>query len=116
MIKAGVPINEQCILIKNVIAGKSGIYFNCPPRFSSNTQTFMLNYLDKSRQLFPIYIAIKACIKTTNMKLNGEKPPYSISQLIYKRYQEKQLEDSAILKRILIAKSKSYHDLESLYN
>jgi hypothetical protein len=101
MIKACVPIHEQCILIKNVIAGKSGIYFNCPPKFSSNTQTLILNYIDKGRQMFPIDIAIKECIKTTNMKLNNEKPPYLMCQLIYKRYQEKQLEDSAMFKKTL---------------
>jgi hypothetical protein len=100
-----VPTKDQCVVISNVVQGKAGIYFSCPLRFSPNTSTFM-NHFTKNMRDFPIRVAVRESIKTTNMKLNGEIPPFTLSQLIGKRYYEKKLEYENRIK-----KSTSYFDL-----
>jgi hypothetical protein len=111
MINEEIPLKDQCIIISNVVNGKYGIYFDCPSKFSPNTQTFILNYRDENRKMFPIRITVKESVKTTCMKLNNERPPFSLSYLIYKRYNEKKHELANRLKR-----TDSFDDLEALYN
>jgi hypothetical protein len=100
-----VPVKDQCVVISNVVQGKAGIYFSCPLRFSPNSYTYM-NHFTKNMRDFPIRVAVMESIKTTNMKLNDEIPPFILSQLIGKRYYEKKLECENRIK-----KSASYFDL-----
>jgi hypothetical protein len=103
-----IPIKDQCLLIGNAVQGKAGIYFSCPPNFSSNTYTFILQFT-KNRQEFPIRISVTEAVKTTNMRLSNEKPPFTIYNLIYKRYCERNINFENRIK-----KTATYEDLRDV--
>ena len=109
MMNPNIPYHDQCIVISNAVQGRAGIYFSCPPRFSPNTSTFMIHVTQNMRE-FPIRVAVKEAVKTTNMRLNCEIAPFTLSQLIRKRYYEQKLEYENRIK-----KSTSYYDFE-IYN
>jgi hypothetical protein len=93
-----VPVTEQSVVISNAVQGKAGIYFSCPLRFSTNSYTYM-NHFTKNMRDFPIHVAVRESIKTTNMRLGVEKPPFTINQHIYKRYCEKNAEEQRRLEK-----------------
>lgn len=103
-----IPVKDQCVLVCNAVQGKAGIYFKCPLQFSSNSYTF-INQYTKNMQQFPIRIAVTEAIKTTNMRVDVEKPPFTIDQHIYKRYCER---NKKYNKRI---KSRDSYDDLSMY-
>jgi len=106
-----VPVKDQCVLVSNAVQGKAGIYFSCPLQFSSNSYTFINKYTINMQQ-FPIRIAVTEAVKTTNMRLGLEKPPFTINQHIYKRYCEKNAEERKRLEK----KIKEEEEYLSLYN
>lgn len=110
MMNQNIPAKDQCIIVSNAVQGKAGIYFGCPSRFSPNTSTFMI-HVTKNMMEFPIRVSVTEAIKTTNMRLQRETPPFSISYLIYKRYYEKKYEISGRIK-----KSTAYDDLRHIYS
>jgi hypothetical protein len=110
MINAEIPVKDQCIIIGNAVEGKYGIYFDCPSRFTTNTSTFIL-HSNINRLQFPIRVSIKESVKTTNMRLNQEKPPFSYYQQLVKRFSVKNHEINGRIK-----KSTAYNDLMHIYS
>lgn len=109
MMNQNIPVKDQCIVVNNAVQGKAGIYFSCPPRFSPNTSTYMI-HVTKNMMDFPIRVTVTEAIKTTNMRLARESPPFTLSYLIYKRYCEKNYDFENRIK-----KSPCYKDLTDIY-
>jgi hypothetical protein len=104
-----IPAKDQCVLVCNAVQGKAGIYFRCPLRFSSNSYTY-INHITKNMQQFPIRISVTESVKTTNMRIDNEIPPFTLSYLIFKRYCEKNKEYENKIKRA------AWYDDLSIYN
>ena len=78
----------KCIIVCNAVEGKLGVYFNCPIKFSPNTQTFIIHYTENRKQ-FPLRVLCKSNAKHDNMLLTNEKPPFSITTLVIKNHNQK---------------------------